>query len=352
MKEPHPIRWERTYDAISKSVYDFFEKRLLNGKDSTFSEYRRQVISMISRQSISSLDITFAMWRGTRIYIIEDGIGDLLLNTSLDSISLKHFNLPFDSIFIDLPQNDFTVSYAMPSEIQTAPLSGVYVLHDPIVTLDKEVMETMIGGGDHLVGVPLKPIIFIPVSDVIKESKIKNDDCLFSFPIFFRNDLLLPQIDWRISEFMSRASLGISTENELEAMKLNMESFKGVFEWLINIVLYITMPKARVDGGKGNQGIPFKKLMNKKQRKMASSKRVYVVGRGIRISPLDTNESGDPREGTKGAKRRAHWVRGHYREVPYGPRDVENRPTRLKWILPFPRGKGKDYIKNLYQVTI
>ena len=352
MNTPHPIRWEKAYGGIAAKANEFIHSQLPNGKDATFLEFRRHIMRKVPQQGISSMDILFAIWKGVQVYIIEEGIGDLLLNTSLGAVDLKHFNLPYDAIYVDLPPNDFTVSYSMPGYVQTARLEGIYVMQDPITVLDLETIRARVGGMEGIDGVPLRPITFIPVSGIIKESSIPNDDCLFTFPMFFKEGCLRSQVEARMDEFVVRAVNRGADEKDFEALKMNLESFKGAFEWLINIVLYITMPKARVDGGKGNLGIPFKKLVPKPARKSASGTRVFVVGRGIKISPLDACEPGAPKGGTVGAMKRAHWVRGHYRVVPYGPKDTEPRPTRLKWILPFPRGKGKDYIKNMYRVTV
>ena len=87
--------------------------------------------------------------------------------------------------------------------------------------------------------------------------------------------------------------------------------------------------------------------------------KVFIVGRGIKISHLMKKEPGEPRQGRKGIKRSAHMVSGHWREVRYGPMKVdgikvskEKRSTRTRWILPFPRGEGSEYFRNIFKVTV
>jgi hypothetical protein len=378
MRLPHPVRFERLQG--NKKHYErqgipwipfesfcqkFFET--LPGTK-TFLDYRTSYLGTMPRTGISATDVSYAIWRKPRIYMIEEGIGELLLNTKLgDIVTAEHFRLPFETMYIDLPDNDFEVRYRLhDGGVQVGPLDGIYVLEDGEITFTTKDIENLVGSNENLAGRPLRPVTFILVSGQAQGPKtfgqeqrgeLPMDDCLFSFPMFFHEGSLKPQIDTRVDEFLSRKK--VETDVDADVLEKNLEHFKGIFEWLVNISLYITMPKSRIDRGKGNLGIPLKKLeKNKKARRGMPGNKVFVVGRGIKISHLMKKELGTQRSGKKGAKRQAHWVSGHWKNVRYGPMKIdgvkipkEQRSSRNRWILPFPRGEGSEYFRNIFNVT-
>lgn len=370
---PHPVRFERLQGnkkfsdqlGIPWVPFESFCKRFFDPLPGakTFLDYRNSALGSMPRTGISAMDVSYAIWRKPRIYMIEEGIGELLLNTKLgDAVTLNHFRLPFDTIYLDLPDSEFEVRYLLPDgNIQVAPLEGVYILEDTETKLSHEDALTSIGNRPDLIEVELRPLTFILVSKPLEGNPthpvIPMDDCLFSFPMYFKEGSLKPQIDERIEEFLGRKK--VQTDIDGTALEKNLEHFEGIFEWLVNIMLYITMPKSRVDKGKGNKGIPLKKLeKNKKKRRGMPDKKVFVVGRGIKISHLMKRDPGAPQQGRKGVKRQLHMVSGSWRDVRYGPMKIdgvkiqkEKRPFRHKWILPYPRGKGSEYFRNIFRVT-
>jgi hypothetical protein len=373
MRLPHPVRFEKLqkdskiYEGLGIPRVDFesFCEQFFGGLpgEQTFLDYRRSSLGRMPRTGISASDVAYACWRKPRIYMIEEGIGDLLLNTKLgETVELDHFRFPFMTMYLDLPDSEFEVLYRLSDdEVQVAPLEGIYIIEDNEIVLPKDDVLEFVGMNEKLVGETLRPIAFVLVSKPIEGNphhpSIPMDDCLFTFPMFFKEGPLKPQIEERIDEFIGRKKA--ETDVEAEVLERNLEHFNGIFEWLVNIMLYITMPKSRVDGGKGNRGIPLKKLeKNKRKRREIPDENVFIVGRGIKISHISKDEPGTSRQGRKGIKKRAHWVSGHYRRVPYGPMKVDGvkipkdqRPTRTKWILPFPRGEGSDYFRNIFRVT-
>lgn len=363
---PHPIRVENllkkekymkssmSFETICQRYFETLPD------DKNFIAYRRSVMGKVSQNMIAANDMAYALWRKPRIYMIEEGIGELLMNTKLgDIVELEHFNLPFDSMYLDLPESEYMVSYGLPDgRQQVGTLDGVYILQDKVITSDdprKYVTELFPSSHKDF-----RPITFVLVSKEIEGEMsigVEMDDCLFSFPIFLHEGRLGSQIDEKVNAIIAkRCKIDQTTTGS--ALHNNVDNFRGIFGWLVNIILYITMPKSRVDRGKGGEGIPLHKLLPKKQRKSAPSNKVFVVGKGIKISHLTEKKRGPERGTGTRIKERAHWVSGHYRNVRYGPMiedghriEKEKRKTRLRWVLPFPRGEGSEYFRNLFRVT-
>lgn len=378
MRLPHPVRFERLqgnkahHDRLGipwipfESFCNRFFETLPGGK--TFLNYRTSYLGNMPRTGISATDVSYAIWRKPRIYMIEEDIGELLLNTRLgDIVTTEHLRFPFEAMYIDLPASDFEVRYRLENGgVQVGPLEGIYILEDDEITFTAEEVKGLTGSSENLAERPLRPVTFILVSGQAQGPKtlgqkqrgeLPMDDCLFSFPMFFHDGPLKTQIDTRVGEFLGRKKA--ETDVEASVLEKNLEHFKGIFEWIVNIAMYITMPKSRIDRGKGNLGVPLRKLeKNKKKRRRIPDSTAFIVGRGIKISHLTEKESGESRHGQGGAKRQAHWVSGHWKDVRYGPMKIdgvkvskEKRSFRNRWMLPYPRGEGSEYFRNIFKVT-
>lgn len=371
MRIPHPVRFERLQGnkahhekmGIPWIPFESFCRNMfepLPGEKS-FLDYRRSSLGAMPRTGIAASDVAYACWRKPRIYLIEEGIGELLLNTKLgDIVSLDHLKFPFFTMYLDLPDSEFEVRYRLgDGSVQVGPLEGIYILEDNEITMSKEDLVGLADTRPELVDRSLRPVVFILVSKSIEgQGILPMDDCLFTFPMFFHEGSLKPQIDRRVEEFLGRKKA--EDDVDTEVLEKNLNHFKGIFEWLVNIMLYITMPKSRVDRGKGNQGVPLKKLeKNKRKRREIPDKNVFIVGRGIKISHLIKKGQKEARSGKTGVKRQAHLVSGHWRDVRYGPMKVdgvkvpkEKRSFRHRWMLPYPRGEGSEYFRNIFKVTV
>lgn len=301
----------------------------LDRTDGSFLEYRRLVLPAFystglthvqAMHQIAPMDVLFADWRGPAIFILERDIGELLLNTSMGDTELDDLRLPFPTMYIELPDNDFKVAFG---EEDIGTLRGVYILEDP----EKE-------GG--------KPVTFIFVSHFVSDTPM--DDCIVSYPVYFKEGPLRPQIEERIRRMESEG-------DESEAVReTNRQVFEGTFGWIMSILFYLTTPEARIDWGKDRKGVPIRKMLPKKKRKHAPSDRVFPVGRGIVIrSRPPRGEGAGEKTGTgTGIRRQAHWVSGHFRRVAYG---AERKMRRIKWIAPFVRGEGSEHLRpGVYRV--
>lgn len=79
------------------------------------------------------------------------------------------------------------------------------------------------------------------------------------------------------------------------------------------------------------------------------------TGRVVRLDPVMKEAA---REWAHSGRQPARWklrsqvvVMGHYRDVPYGPMNVSERPTRRRWIEPYRRGPDdKDPVAHTYKV--
>jgi hypothetical protein len=315
-------------NRIGKSIADTFESMAipLSHTNGTFLSYRNMALSRfysagssheMAMSAIAPMDILFADWRGLAIFIIERDIGELLLNTSMGDVELEDFRLPFPTIYLEMPESDFKVAYR--EDVGT--LRGVYILEDPP-------------------GQRGTPVTFIFVSHSVSEEPF--DDCIVSYPLFLRDGAILPQIQKRVNEFKSN-------DRAWAGEAINTKTFVEAFGWIMSILFYITTPDARIDWGKKRRGVPFKKTRPKSKRKHLPSDPVYPVGRGIVIGSTSGVSEGGRGEGSEtGVRRRAHWVSGHFRRVPYGP---ERRRRRIRWIRPFVRGEGSEHVRpGLYRV--
>jgi len=100
------------------------------------------------------------------------------------------------------------------------------------------------------------------------------------------------------------------------------------FQMVCNLSLYLSTrsPEVRSEGRKTQRGKGRKKSRRQAELDYTPIRRVLYP------SASKTKTSGS----ASGSKRQAHWVRGHWRKQPYGPRD--NPKYERIWIEPHMRG--------------
>jgi len=147
-----------------------------------------------------------------------------------------------------------------------------------------------------------------------------------------------------------------------EVERETLQTSAGVVRVVFNLAQYLSSAGAetskRVDRTRTRQRARIeKKLQKAKNERVRLSllerldhlpvpSIVTVVGASI-----DREPSNSPEKGPRSAVKR-HWVRGHWRDVPYGPRSVplSERPRRRTWLQPFLRGEGDDPGARKYKV--
>jgi len=326
-EEPHPIRIRKGIGLLAKEGVSLpFDEMMREAKEQlrigSFIDYRQN--NFVNKRDIASTDNLYVTCDDPKIFIVEDELSKLLRNTALRGADFEDLRLPFRTIYIKLPQNEFKVW--MPGD--TGELEGVYVSED----------RSEDGVGSWL--------LFVLVSKQLP-NRVFLDDVLFSMPIPFENGPLEAQVEKRIEELQTRRNLHPEEE------WANVGQFMGIFRWIVNIVLYITSSGADLKRGWYHEktAATMKSAKGGRKRQIRHtlelmSSEVTWVGRNIRI---DRREPTTERGSLDGERKSPtlHWVHGFWRNQAHG----KGRSLRKHaWIAPFLRGEGREVVEKMYAV--
>lgn len=148
----------------------------------------------------------------------------------------------------------------------------------------------------------------------------------------------------RVSEWTERKFLP-----EQDLKQLDADASTAMRRLLVNFLLYLQALKDN------KREVPVKKRHKGTVDFYEVPLLTPETGRTVR---LDRELMDAARDWAHSARQPARWklrsqvvVMGHYRDVPYGPLNVEPRPTRRRWIEPYRRGpEDKDPVAHTYKV--
>lgn len=255
---------------------------------------------------------------GENTYEVSAGLGDRLAHTEVRGLTTEDIRLPFPNIYIIVPPE----AGLKLNHIKT----GEHVCNGFYVT------EDLNGGKERI-----WKIMALGASN----NSDPTDDALFHF------SMSLPpgqDLDETLMQHEERNSIAMTQMRTTSSRDYYKRSWRDLFKFVLNVVLYITYPDARKEFVVGNP--EARKLMeqmkkhpkgsNKYERArerlkgIQQQRRVYL-GRGLEPLTDTEAESGTPR-GPLTIRVR---VPGHWRMQPYGP---NSSLRKIIWIDSFWRG--------------
>lgn len=131
--------------------------------------------------------------------------------------------------------------------------------------------------------------------------------------------------------------------------QLDGDATKAIRRLIVNLLLYLQVLKQ--NGREVTKKVRHKGTVDHYEVPLVTPE----SGRTIRLDP---ELHAAARDWATSGRQPARWklssqvvVMGHYRDVPYGPMNVDPRPTRQRWIEPYRRGpEDKDPVAHTYKV--
>lgn len=255
---------------------------------------------------------------GENTYEVSSGLGDRLAHTEVRGLTTDDIRLPFPNIYIIVPpEAGLKISHRA---------SGEHVCNGFYVT------EDMNGGRGRT-----WRLLAMGASNNAEDP---FDDALFHF------SMTLPEgqdLDETLMQQEERSSITATKARAESSRDFYRKTWRDLFRFVLNVVLYITYPDARKEYVIGNsearrlieQMGKHPKGSNKYERarerlkEIQQQRRVYL-GRGL--EPLTESDGVGTPHGPLTIRVR---VQGHWKSQPYGP---NNSLRKIIWREPFWRG--------------
>lgn len=337
MKKTHYEKLLNKFPAI-KTFFKEFEEDGLSGEFS-FEEFigtrtAQKLFNLLPRnvdiQSgalMTQIMFHFCAFKfcAGRMYEISDNIAEMLLNTKLD-IDSSMVKSPFPEIMVLVPDN----------------LLSIYNKHTGFHNVYTIYINIYDGNENE------RLIKILCVGKPNEKSVDEFDDATFYFKI--------PLLDGKVSHSLKKAmeDWEKSDVHKVFSTVNDTDKLPRIFQFVLNVLLYITSSDSDIRLEKSNYDNMLKKLNGlksaSKKRKlgtrigMESKLDKYIVGGSIQLSPeekgiLDASRAHGSKHGIR------YPVGGHWRNQPYGPK---NSLRRHKWIKPHFRGpEFAELIKNI-----
>jgi hypothetical protein len=275
-----------------------------------------------------------AFGRHKRLFMVEKGLTQRLINTTIDKVDAQYVRSPFKSIYLSIPHNEeLLIPNVMTGEhkvrgcyvysevvdatkIHTRDLSGA-----PILASTRFGCDTL-----HF----LKILAVGEAKDTADLPGSGEDDALF-YGMFFLKDG--SDIKAQIHEQCTGHCQNASEIPYLEAL----------MGFLVNCLLYMSSPDAAMERV-GAKYTTVDKRASTKDKARADEKNRSVskigaisIGAGISVMPSMDGYYADTPLAQRVIGCPIWMVRGHWRAQPYGPGRTLRRP---QWIEPYDKGKG------------
>lgn len=274
---------------------------------------------------------------GSQIYVVSDSLEWALLNTKLKNYPSEQLRLPFPAIYVALPER-FRV-YHWKTGWHEA--EGAYVVEDE-VTAYRSWRIMMVGKS--------------------KDKKVLDDDAIFHFVVELPKGMTVDEsLDYTFSKFSStqpnvveeitvggvkrKLVRGHPSPDHFEEYSKLLASMKPVFEYIMNIVIYTTLPDA--DARLYNASKEYRQLRDRANKAQGEKRRKLfeklkglhprlrrLLGRDLVIDR--SKEAGSDASEISGRKLTTRFlVTGHWHHYWTG----EGRTTSItKWIQPYWKG--------------
>jgi len=276
--------------------------------------YIDEVITIDPATAMSSVNMYYHIFlmkrHGEKVFVLEKDVALMLANTDIKGVTGDMLKTPYREQLIVLPQDLDLIELHDPAT-GVHKLDSVYVSYD-----DKGEMRLLAVG---------RPNGSAPAD---------QDDTFAYFRFNFDNRDLKLQVKEHVEHNRN------SAEVDLLGGKRNLGVCQRLFDFLMNVLLYITSPEADTYFETWNDVDPsMKKLKSKAKKKAVQRLRRTNHFLKIRVG-LNTRLSRESREayisGKTAAKRTL--VMGHWQNYWIGQGRIEKV---LKWKQPFWKGVGE-----------
>ena len=266
---------------------------------------------------------------GFNVFLFEDIIGDMLLNSSADDIPVELIKSPYSAYYIHF-HREFNVG--------ARSMIGAYIIDDPeIPVLQVCLLFEPLNKQSHWLGSP-SSYIFLPIS---RDSGKTLGDAI--------EDAVSSEIAEKqkvASEIMPQ---GFDVDRRQERLRREAkeltdakDSLNEVMSYISNCLCYLTSsgdiswdypldtPLSLVDKVRTAKDTKGKEKNLSKMRSMGYTP-IQVMGKASsqRVSRTEHHDSDTPKK--------THWRRGHWRNQKHGTR---NQLSKLLWIKPTLVGAG------------
>jgi hypothetical protein len=276
---------------------------------------------------------------GKRVFQVSPGLADQLRHTEIRGIMAEDIQLPYESIYIQVPQEAGLKIWN--EQTQWHRVVGVYITEDHCMEI-KDAYTISDKPGDKRGW-----RVLVIGEDKAKDTRYGDDAMAFSRVLLHDDMRLTDIIDLAFREMREWERV----EGSSQSPKLSSK-WEENFRWYLNVVLYITWQEpgehwiankeARQLWNRIQKTASKKKrkALNKKFQKLDPKKRIRL-GSGILID-RKRPKSAPENSGQNGGSRKIEPSRimtrvvGHWKHVPYGPM---RKQRRYQWIEPYWRNK-------------
>ena len=285
-----------------------------------------------AQRSMFSHALSFS--RHKRVFLVEKGLTQRLLHTSIDKIDAQFVRAPFESFYVSLPHNDeLLIPNVLTGEHKVC---GCYVYSSQV---DGDTIHTRssVNGGylkaSEKFGtrdLHLLKILAVGQPKVDTGAGIEKDDALFYAMFMFKDGSDLLQ---QVHEQCLAHCLSAQDAPYLESL----------MAFLTNLLLYISSPSATLERVTAKYAMVDKRASDKERSKAdiknAGTSKISAISIGAGLSVLAGMEG---HYGETPLLNRAigcpRWlVRGHWRAQAFGSGRTQHRP---QWIQPYEKGRG------------
>jgi len=332
-------RYRPHYDRIEQQLHEILPHQvefMYSTKSRSYREFMTELSSRFGAPSNAlPLHMVAHMFRtmffhsrfrrdGSHVFRVSEGLAGLLRFTNVGNIPSTWVRLPFDSLYIQLPDSPtlFTVAGKdMKGQDFQYPGIGICCVESVV---DGVRVLNMNMAGIH----PTDPL----------------DDQTMNIELKLDESLNMEQV------FAATKMTGQYLDPGTDAEKVREDLWQGI-RLAINILLYINEPTAELSEPiKGTATLkleqhPKKGEEWKRKMRRIASKEPIIIDVGKSIEPKDgfSPDSGHTYELSV-----RYVVRGHWRQQPCGPGNTERR---LTWIAPYWKGpEWAEVVKRDYLV--
>lgn len=264
---------------------------------------------------------------GSKIYKINESLHLVMMNTDPKNLTAEQIKIPFHEFFIETPDtnwynDEFKIYYN--GEWQQA--SGFYVsaLHD----------HTHF---NNILGCEQTDYLFLRIMVVGQIKKAWEESNFYFFNLSFKNkDTTVEQAIHELISQWSNKEIREKYSNNTD--QNNLEFTKQLFNYVLNIIMYVTAKNNDVQYVKSNFDVS--KNADSMVRKIKKYKHKDVLGKHYIYLPRESmaviNKNPGARQGIGLDK--TVFVSGFWRWQACGPKWSEHR---LTWIAPHQRGDGE-----------
>jgi len=344
---PYPLKWKELTgktgnfmkflysDNISESIHNCREFFIKQGWE-------------FEPGDITEIHINHDLMKGdTRIFRFSEKLIDALLSTNLGEVPTELIRLPFERMYLDFSEHDFTGDFNGHKWWIRGVQLGIDEIEDKRLKFLRIHQVRYMEKGVDFLGQPF-PFGFNMLMFRISPDKVLEIPDIKTVEDMAKNMNLAFPADWFIDGFF--------TKNPQSAIS-SLDAIRDVIELTINAILYINSANADLKEGWVKEGL-YKKWRSSNGHKKTELKhelnkfgKLYRCGTRINIPTFFGNSTGGGSGGKIGVR---FQVRGHWHHYWMGPRkgDPGEQKIKLNWVMPFWKGPELADIVNKKQYQV